>query len=156
MFNVLYYLLTVLMFVDCAFLILVVLAQLPKKEAGAGMAFGGAASDALFGAGSGNVLTKVTKYLAGIFFALAIGMAVMGGHRETNSTAAALSRAVTQGGAGLAPASAPQAPPSSPAPTTVPQAPSGGLLEMPKDMAPAGTNAAKPTNAPAATVKTNK
>jgi hypothetical protein len=39
------------------------------------MAFGGGATDALFGAGSGNVLTKITKYVAGIFFALAVGMA---------------------------------------------------------------------------------
>jgi preprotein translocase subunit SecG len=48
------------------------LIQLPKKDAGAGMAFGGAAADALFGAGSGNVLTKVTKYAAVIFFVLAL------------------------------------------------------------------------------------
>ena len=40
---------------------IIVLIQLPKKDAGAGLAFGGAASDALFGAGSGNVLTKVTE-----------------------------------------------------------------------------------------------
>ncbi len=155
MYTFFYYLLTVAMFVNCALLILVVLAQLPKKEAGAGMAFGGAASDALFGAGSGNVLTKITKYLAGVFFVLAIGMAVMGAHRTTNSSAAALSQAVTQGGGSLAPAVAPQAPSSSTAPSA-PQAPSGGFLTVPSDATPAGTNAAKPTNAPAATVKTNK
>ena len=55
------------MFLDCILLVLLVLLQLPKKEAGAGMAFGGAATDALFGAGSGNVLTKITKYVAGHF-----------------------------------------------------------------------------------------
>ena len=57
-------LLTVVMVLDCVLLILLVLIQLPKKEAGAGLAFGGAATDALFGAGSGNVLTKATKYAA--------------------------------------------------------------------------------------------
>jgi preprotein translocase subunit SecG len=36
------------------------------------MAFGGAAADALFGAGSGNVLTKVTKWATIIFFGLAL------------------------------------------------------------------------------------
>ena len=53
-------LLTVVMVLDCLALIFLVLIQLPKKDAGAGLAFGGAATDALFGAGSGNVLTKVT------------------------------------------------------------------------------------------------
>src|ERR1035441_10511217 len=53
---------TVVMVLDCLVLILLVLIQLPKKEAGMGLAFGGAATDALFGAGSGNVLTKITKF----------------------------------------------------------------------------------------------
>jgi preprotein translocase subunit SecG len=53
-------------------LILLVLVQLPKKDAGVGMAFGGGAADALFGAGSGNVLTKITKWATGIFFAMAL------------------------------------------------------------------------------------
>lgn len=63
-------LLTVILVLDCLFLILLVLIQLPKKEAGAGLAFGGAASDALFGAGSGNALTKVTKYHGCVLCAL--------------------------------------------------------------------------------------
>src|SRR5512135_1671753 len=75
-------LLTVVMVLDCAALILLVLIQLPKKDAGAGLAFGGAASDALFGAGSGNVLTKVTKYAAAIFFALAIFLSFIQTHYQ--------------------------------------------------------------------------
>ena len=69
--------LTVVLVLDCLLLILLVLIQLPKKEAGAGIAFGGAATDALFGAGAGNVLTKATKYATVIFFVLllVIGMA---------------------------------------------------------------------------------
>src|SRR6266700_6752546 len=70
-------LLTVAMVFDCLLLIFLVLIQLPKKEAGAGLAFGAGATDALFGAGSGNVLTKITKYSAGIFFGLAIILSVM-------------------------------------------------------------------------------
>ena len=69
-------LLTVVMVVDCLLLILLVLIQLPKKEAGAGLAFGGTASDALFGAGSGTVLTKITKYSAGAFFVLAMLLSI--------------------------------------------------------------------------------
>jgi preprotein translocase subunit SecG len=64
--------LTVLLVANCLVLIFLVLVQLPKKDAGAGIAFGGGAADALFGAGSGNVLTKITKWAAGIFFALAL------------------------------------------------------------------------------------
>src|SRR5579872_3997376 len=70
-------LLTFFMLVDCVVLVLLVLIQLPKKEAGAGLAFGGAASDALFGAGSGNVLTKVTKYAATIFFVMALLLSIL-------------------------------------------------------------------------------
>ena len=70
-------LLTVALVLDCVILILLVLIQLPKKEAGAGLAFGGSATDALFGAGSGTVLTKITKYAAGIFFALAIVLSLL-------------------------------------------------------------------------------
>src|SRR3974377_679185 len=70
-------LLTVAMVLDCVALMFLVLIQLPKKEAGAGLAFGGAATDALFGAGSGNVLTKITKYAATTFFVLAVLLSVM-------------------------------------------------------------------------------
>jgi preprotein translocase subunit SecG len=63
-------LLTVVLVLTCLLLILLVLIQLPKKEAGAGLAFGGAATDALFGAGTGNVLTKLTKYATITFFVL--------------------------------------------------------------------------------------
>jgi len=70
-------LLSVIMVFNCVILVGLVLMQLPKKEAGAGLAFGGAATDALFGAGSGNFLTKATKYAAGVFFALAIVLSIL-------------------------------------------------------------------------------
>lgn len=69
------------MVIDCLVLILLVLMQLPKKEAGAGLAFGGGATDALFGAGSGNFLTKATKWAGGIFFVLAIALALLQSYR---------------------------------------------------------------------------
>src|SRR5271170_2163949 len=86
--DIIYFFLTVLMFLDCVILVLLVLLQLPKKEAGAGMAFGGGATDALFGAGSGNVLTKITKYAAGIFFGLAILMAWSTSHSRKSGAEA--------------------------------------------------------------------
>jgi preprotein translocase subunit SecG len=69
--------LTFILVLDCLLLVLLVLIQLPKKDAGAGVAFGGAATDALFGAGSGNVLTKTTKYAAIVFFALAMVLSLL-------------------------------------------------------------------------------
>jgi preprotein translocase subunit SecG len=80
-------LLTVVLVLDCLLLVLLVLIQLPKKEAGAGVAFGGAATDALFGAGSGNVLTKTTKYCAALFFILAVLVGVLQNHLFHRSSA---------------------------------------------------------------------
>lgn len=65
-------LLTFGLVLTCLFLCLLVLVQLPKKEAGLGQAFGSGATDALFGPGSGNMLTKLTKWAAGIFFVLTL------------------------------------------------------------------------------------
>ena len=79
------YFLTAVLVLDCIFLVLLVLVPLPKKEAGMGQAFGGAATDALFGAGSGNVLTKATKWGAGIFFLLSIALTIMGTFKSTGS-----------------------------------------------------------------------
>jgi preprotein translocase subunit SecG len=67
--------LTFLLIANCGILALLVLAQPPKKDAGAGLAFGGGTADALFGAGSGNALTKITKWAAVSFIALALILA---------------------------------------------------------------------------------
>src|SRR5437899_10365721 len=70
--NWLTYVLSFFLVIVCLLLMLLVLIQLPKKEAGMGQAFGGGATDALFGAGSGTALTKMTKYTTGIFFVLSL------------------------------------------------------------------------------------
>jgi protein translocase SecG subunit len=70
-------LLTVAIVLDCLFLVFLVLIQLPKKEAGAGLAFGAGATDALFGAGSGTALTKITKYAATGFFVLSLILSIL-------------------------------------------------------------------------------
>jgi len=79
--NILFSFLGAVLFLDCILLIFLVLLQLPKKEAGAGMAFGGAATDALFGAGSGNALTTITKGATWAFFLVALMMALITSHR---------------------------------------------------------------------------
>ena len=143
--SILYILLTALIFLDCVLLVFLVLLQLPKKEAGAGMAFGGAATDALFGAGSGNVLTKITKYVAGAFFALAIIMAIMASHKP-QSGAASLVEKVTQG------SPTPLTPLAAPPTTPLAAPPGGGLLELtnvPSAPPPATGQAGAVSNAPA-------
>lgn len=112
----------------CLFLGLLILIQLPKKEAGGiGQAFGGGATDALFGTGSGNALTKATKYSAGAFVVLCVLVswltAVQSRSRQTN-VKEVLSRqpaAATVPATPLTPATpAPAAP--APAPATTPAA----------------------------------
>jgi preprotein translocase subunit SecG len=109
---------TVVMVLDCVALIFLVLIQLPKKDAGAGLAFGGGATDALFGAGSGNVLTKITKYAAGTFFILSVVLSLM---QRTYHT-----RNITGFEKGLQKPAA-----SSTAPGTMPQEPSAPPTSAP-------------------------
>ena len=78
-------LLTLALVLTCLLLILMILVQLPKKEAGLGMAFGGATADALFGAGSGTVLSRWTKYSTGIFLVLSLVLSVMRNHQARAS-----------------------------------------------------------------------
>jgi preprotein translocase subunit SecG len=145
------YLLGALMFLDCILLVFLVLLQLPKKEAGmGGTAFGGAATDALFGAGSGNVLTKITKYVAGLFFILALTMAWLDAYKP-ESSAVSLAKKLSQGSGG---AMIPSAPPA-PAPAAPPAAtPAGGLLQL-SNLSSAGASNAASAPAPSAPVNTN-
>lgn len=57
-------------------IILFVLMQRPKSE-GLGAAFGGGMTDNLFGAQGTNVLQTITRWLAGIFFALALTLSIL-------------------------------------------------------------------------------
>jgi preprotein translocase subunit SecG len=107
-------LLTLFMVLDCVVLVFLVLIQLPKKEAGAGLAFGASASDALFGAGSGNVLTKITKYAATIFFVMAVLLSILQSKFHSRSVSGFQERLEHAGTPALppAPASTPITPPT--------------------------------------------
>jgi preprotein translocase subunit SecG len=111
-------LLTFVMVMICLIVIFLVLIQLPKKEAGAGLAFGASATDALFGAGSGNVLTKITKYGATAFFVMAVVLSVLY-NIQRNRSGSSFSGNLGKGPAG---ASAPLAvpPPIMPSNSTAP------------------------------------
>src|SRR5262245_6930294 len=103
--------LTVLLVLNCMLLMLLVLIQLPKKEAGAGLAFGGGATDALFGAGSGNALTKLTKYAAGAFLTLSLILGIMNA-RIYHSSESDVRRALASQKQPTTPAPAPTKPAS--------------------------------------------
>lgn len=113
--------LSVFLVLACLLLILLVLIQLPKKEAGMGQAFGGGATDALFGAGSGTALTKMTKYTTGIFFILTMLLWVLKAQEVRNSRST-LERTMQQLGKTdrTTPPPAPAASASTPAPPAVP------------------------------------
>ena len=139
-------LLMLAMVLVCVALILLVLIQLPKKDAGVGVAFGGGATDALFGAGSGNVLTKATKWFAVVFFALALMVGFLQSHFGEKGRAASITGAVDDVAAQLTKdAAATPAVPAKP-PGTTPAA----VPATPPPTAPATTTpATTPPTAPA-------
>lgn len=104
--------LTFILVLSSVFLILLVLVQLPKKEAGVGMAFGAGMSEMLLGAGSGNVLTRITKYTVGIFLGLSLVLSVLiSGHARKSGLG--VTRAIEDQARSAAPtATTPATPPS--------------------------------------------
>lgn len=81
-------------------MILIILMQRPKSE-GLGAAFGGGVTDNIFGAQTTNVLTKITGWLAGIFFFLTFALSVMYAHR-TNGTSGLRQELMKTSGVGAA------------------------------------------------------
>jgi preprotein translocase subunit SecG len=154
-------LLTFVLVLDCLVLILLVLMQLPKKEAGMGTAFGGGATDALFGAGTGNALTKMTKYTAGIFLGLALILTMLNSNRR-NESATNIKKLLQKGGAAPNAVSLPPAKPAATEqkslPAAAPTAPATqGTLTPPTAPAPTVPTAPAPTApAPAAPAPVKK
>ena len=70
-------------------MILVILMQRPKSE-GLGAAFGGGVTENIFGAQTTNVLTKITGWLAAIFFMLTFVLSILYAHK--GNTDSGLSR----------------------------------------------------------------
>jgi preprotein translocase subunit SecG len=162
--------LTVILVLDSTFLILLILVQLPKKEAGLGTAFGSSTTDALFGAGTGNVLTKLTKYCTVVFFVLTLSLSVMNAHQSrTKSTLEQTLKTLGQEDLEespkppqSAPAKATATPPTNvlitatnvlstnvPAPVPVPPPTTPGTSEKPTDSpAPAAGAPEKPADSP--------
>ena len=132
---------------DCVLLTFVILMQRPKSE-GLGAAFGASVTENIFGAQTTNVLTKITAWLAGIFFALTFSLALLYAHKSTSQSA--LRRQLARIPASPAPAATAAVSPSpaaqaSPSPVSSPAPDSGaGVL-------PAATTT--PATSPSSTAK---
>jgi protein translocase SecG subunit len=136
--SILFIFLSGIMFLNSIVLILLILVQVPKKEAGAGMAFGGSAADALFGAGSGSAITTITKYSAGLFFGAALLMAILAAHIKP-ATGSKLRDELNKS---LGP-SGPTAPAMLPGPAS-----NGTMLNIPSPAAAAPSNSSAPAPSP--------
>ena len=137
--------LTFLLVINCVLLILLILMQLPKKDAGAGMAFGGAAADALFGAGSGNFLTQTTRYATIVLFVLALGLGYVEDRVYNQNSGSEFEKAVEQ-----KQSQTPIAVPPPVAPANSQAAMPTNNLILPPVTPPASTPVAPPVSAPAA------
>jgi len=134
--------LTFVLVMNCLFLILLVLIQLPKKEAGAGIAFGGGATDALFGAGSGNALTNLSKYSASVFLCLALLLGFLN-VRNSKRSARSVDELLAASPAKSAPAT------TVPSTTTAPLVPATNQVLKPATGTNAVLNIPAPANATA-------
>jgi protein translocase SecG subunit len=148
----------------CALMMLVILMQRPKSE-GLGAAFGGGVTENIFGAQTTNVLTKITGWLAAIFFMLTFGLSILYAHK--GNTRSDLRRELEKGQVPAPAASAtPNPGPSSavgppgtvtnPTPETTGPAPS----VKPADLAvgavpPATTSSVAPATSPASSPQTS-
>jgi protein translocase SecG subunit len=142
--TILIVLFTILLILDCLLLGLLILVQLPKKEAGVGMAFGGGAADALFGAGSGTALSQLTKYSAGAFFVIVFALSVLHNHSNSGNEAE-FKRQVEKAPTATSPST------TTPAPANNPSAAPGVPLIINSNIV-----APTPTPAPTAPAATNK
>jgi preprotein translocase subunit SecG len=152
-------LLTFVLVVNCLFLCLLVLAQKPKKDTGGGLAFGGGASDALFGAGSGDLFTKMTKYATVIFFLLTLILSILSAqHARRKGGDPRLRVSMSERQADLpiaAKPAAPNTPSTSPTSTNAAVTPGSNALQMlgtnliSKFTNPASTSASTTTAPPA-------
>ena len=104
------------------------------------MAFGGGTADALFGAGSGNALTKITKWAAGIFLGLSLVLGMLQSKIRTDNSAAEFTKQLEQKQQAQPPITAPQ---PQPKPSTANNLLSTLPVTAPKPAAAAATNSAK-------------
>ena len=118
--------LTLVMVLDCVVPDFAGADAIAEKRSRSGPGVWAGATDALFGAGSGNVLTKITKYAALTFFILAVFLSILQSmhyNRSTNTFRENLGKSPKQASGAMAPAPATAPAAASPAVTTGSNAP---------------------------------
>lgn len=125
MINVIIYILLGLHIICSVLLTFLILMQRPKSE-GLGAAFGSGVTESIFGAGTSEVLTKMTIWLGSFFIGMTLLLAILYAHRTSSRVhqellAPAAATAKTTEPATPAPAESSL--PDVPAPTTPPPAP---------------------------------
>lgn len=139
-------------------MVLLILMQRPKSE-GLGAAFGGAVTENIFGAQTTNVLTKMTAWLAGIFFALTFALSVLYAHKSMGDSALRRELMKAQGAAPGSPAPAVQISPvpaaAQPSPVSSP-APGSAIGASPAAAVPVSSASAPPSESPAAKASPKK
>jgi preprotein translocase subunit SecG len=116
-------LLSIIHVIACIFLILVVLLQ-QGRAGGLGSAFGGGASQQVFGGrGAGNLLTRLTTIFAGVFLLTSLSLAYLasaGDIKLRSAKPSATAPIATTALPSAPPAPAPAPPASDAAPTPAP------------------------------------
>jgi preprotein translocase subunit SecG len=144
-------------------MVLVILMQRPKSE-GLGAAFGGGVTENIFGAQTTNVLTKITGWLAALFFILTFVLSILYAHqgnarsnlgqrvKESLPPAAATTPSPT---ASPGPSSAVGAPGTvtNPTPASTGPAPSVKPSDLAVGAVPPTTSSVAPTTSPAVSPK---
>lgn len=137
-----------------ALMILIILMQRPKSE-GLGAAFGGGVTENIFGAQTTNVLTKITGWLAGLFFTLTFVLSMLYAHQtnQRGSLRPQLEKAAAATAAAATPAPAVGAPNTVTNPTPGEGQPAVAPVEplTPADQAVGVTEPAPATTAPSET-----
>jgi preprotein translocase subunit SecG len=126
-------------------MMLVILMQRPKSE-GLGAAFGGGVTENIFGAQTTNVLTKITGWLAAIFFLLTFVLSILYARRA--NTSSDLSSKVTAGQTPVPAATATPVPGVSASPNA---AATGSATVSPAPASSVAPSASVTGSAPAAT-----
>lgn len=89
--------LLVLLIAVCVLLVIIVLMQRSKSDGlSGGSAFGGSFTESFFGGGAANVLTKITSWLGGIFFGLALLLAILFSLKQRESGDSSLQKILAQ------------------------------------------------------------
>ena len=130
-------------------MILVILMQRPKSE-GLGAAFGGGVTENIFGAQTTNVLTKITSWLAAIFFLMTFGLSILYAHKA--GAPSTLKTDLMKGEPTPAPGATPVATPAGAAAAATSATP--GASQSPESSTPSAVSTETPsaeTPTPAAT-----